>query len=90
MLVFLIGIADHARSLVKCTGRSDRRKEKKPKATLKHKTNLTVRPRFFYGPFILIWYCINLSFWYLDAVCSAAMGVLFVWILCFIPYVKTT
>jgi hypothetical protein len=25
--------------------------------------------------------------WYLDAVCSAAMGVLFVWIPCGIPYV---
>jgi hypothetical protein len=35
---------------------------------------------FFYGPFLPIWYCINLSFWYLDLVCSAATGVLFVWI----------
>jgi hypothetical protein len=47
-----------------------------------HKTNLVVRPRFFYGPFLPIWYCINLSFCYLDAVCSAATGVLFVWIPC--------
>jgi hypothetical protein len=44
----------------------------------------------FYGPFLPIWYCINLSFWYLDVVCSAATGVLFVWIPCGIPYVKTT
>jgi hypothetical protein len=65
-------------------------KGKKPKATLKHKTNLAVRPRFFYGPFLPIWYCIDLSFWYLDAVCSAATGILFVWIPCGIPYVKTT
>jgi hypothetical protein len=72
------------------TVQSDERKEKKPKATLKHKTNLAVRPRFFYGPFLPIWYCINLSFWYLDAVCSAATGVLLVWIPCGIPYVKTT
>jgi hypothetical protein len=65
-------------------------KKKKPKATLKHKTNLVARPRFFYGPFLPIWYCINLPFWYLDAVCSAAMSVLFVWSPCGIPYVKTT
>jgi hypothetical protein len=44
----------------------------------------------FYGLFLPIWYNINLSFWYLDAVCSAAMGVLFVWIPYGIPYVKTT
>jgi hypothetical protein len=65
------------------------KEKKKPKATLKHKTNLAVR-RFFYGPFLPIWYYINLSFWYLDAVSSAATGVLFVWILCGIPYVNTT
>jgi prepilin signal peptidase PulO-like enzyme (type II secretory pathway) len=65
-------------------------KKKKPKATLKHKTNLVVRPRFFYDPVLPLWYCINLSFCYLDAVCSAATGVLFVWIPCVIPYVKTT
>jgi hypothetical protein len=35
-------------------------------------------------------YYINLSFWYIDAVCSATTGVLFVWIPCGIPYVKTT
>jgi hypothetical protein len=47
--VFLIGIADHAGPLVMHT--TERRKErKKPKATLKHKTNLIVRPRFFYSP----------------------------------------
>jgi hypothetical protein len=49
-------------------------KEIKANATLKHETNLAVRPRFFYGTFLPIWYCINLSLWYLDAVCSAAMG----------------
>jgi hypothetical protein len=37
--------------------------------------NLAVRPRYFYGTFLPIWYCINLSFWYLDALCSAATGV---------------
>jgi hypothetical protein len=89
LLMFLIGIADHAGPLVMHS--TEWRKEwKKPKATLKHKTNLAVRPRFFYGPFLPIWYCINLSFWYLDAVCSAATGVLFVWIPYGIPYVKTT
>jgi hypothetical protein len=76
--------------LWRCTGQSDERKEKKAKATLKHKTNLVVRPRFFYDPFLLIWNCINLSFYYLDVVCSAATGVLFVWIPCDIPYAKTT
>jgi hypothetical protein len=49
LLVFLIGIADHARPLV--MHRTERRKErKKPKATLKHKINLVVRPRFFKVP----------------------------------------
>jgi hypothetical protein len=33
-----------------CTGRCDRRKEKKPKAILKHQTNLDVRPGFFMVP----------------------------------------
>jgi hypothetical protein len=73
-----------------CTGQCDERKEKKPEATLKHETNIAVRSRFFYGPFLPIWYCINLSFCYLNAVCSAATVVLFVWIPCGIPYVKTT
>jgi hypothetical protein len=85
--VFLIGTADHAGPIVTM----HRRKERKmPKAILKHKTNLVVRPRFFYGPLLPIWYCINLSFWNLDAMCSAAMGVPFVWLPCGIPYVKTT
>jgi hypothetical protein len=70
-----------------CIGQSDEQKEKKAKS---HTHDLAVRPRFFYGPFLLIWYCINMSFWYLDVVCSAAMGVLFVWIPRGIPYVKTT
>jgi hypothetical protein len=87
--VFLIDIVDHAGPLV-MHGTKWRKERKKSKATLKHKINLAVRLRFFYGPFLPIWYCINLSFWYLDAVCSAATGVLFVWIPCGIPYVKTT
>jgi hypothetical protein len=37
-------------------------KKEKPKVTLKHKTNLAVRLRFFYGPFLHTWYYINLSF----------------------------
>jgi hypothetical protein len=46
LLVFLISIADHVGPLV--MHRTEWRKErKKPKATLKHKTNLAVRPRFF-------------------------------------------
>jgi hypothetical protein len=72
--VFLIDIVDHSGPLVNMH-RTERRKErKKSKATLKHKTNLAARPRFFYGPFLPIWYCINFSFWYLYAVCSATMG----------------
>jgi hypothetical protein len=64
--VFLIGIADH---VVPFGDAQDRvMKEKKPKSTLKHKTNLAVRPKFFYGPFLPIWYCINLTFWHFDAV----------------------
>jgi hypothetical protein len=90
LLVFLIGIADHAEPLVNMHRTEWQKERKKPKAILKHKTNLTVRPRFFYGPFLPIWYCINLSFWYLDVVCLAAMAILFVWIPCGISYVKTT
>jgi hypothetical protein len=62
-------------------------KKKKLNTTLKHKANINVRPKFFYGPFIHIWYCMNLSFCYLDAVHSVAIGVLFV---CGIQYGKTT
>jgi hypothetical protein len=87
LLVFLIGIADHAGPLVQyflftknqslsvsnwyywsCRAFGDAQdkvtkgKKKKPKATLKHKTNLAIRLRFFYGPLLPIWYCINLSF----------------------------
>jgi hypothetical protein len=62
--VFLIGIADHAGPLLIMRRTGKERKEKKPKATtLKHKPNLDVTPRFFYGPFLPIWYRINLSFW---------------------------
>jgi hypothetical protein len=47
--VFLIGIANHAGPLV--MHRIEWWKErKKPKATLKHKTNLIVRLRFFMVP----------------------------------------
>jgi hypothetical protein len=87
--VFLIGIADHAGPLV--MHRTEWRKErKKAKSHTQAQKNLAVRPRFFYGPLLPIWYCINLSICYLDAMCSAATGVLFVWIPCGIPYVKTT
>jgi hypothetical protein len=61
---------------------SKRKERKNPKAILKHETNLDVGPMFFYGPFLPIWYYNNLKFWYVDAVCSAAMAVLFVWIPC--------
>jgi hypothetical protein len=48
-LVFRIGIADHAGPLV-MHSTEWRKERKKPKGTLKHKTNLTVRPRFFMVP----------------------------------------
>jgi hypothetical protein len=67
-----------------------RKGKKKAKS---HNTQAQTKSRcktgVFYGPFLTIWYCINLSFWYLDVVCSAAMTVLFVWISCGIPYVLT-
>jgi hypothetical protein len=95
LLVFLIGIADHAGPLVQyflftknqslsvsnwycwlCRAFGDAQ-DRVTKGKKK-------------GPLLPIWYCINLSFWYLNAVCSAATGDLFVWIPCGIPYVKTT
>jgi hypothetical protein len=45
--VFLIGIADHAWPLVMHRTEWLKERNKKPKPTLKHKTNLVVRPRFF-------------------------------------------
>jgi hypothetical protein len=36
------------------------KERRKAKATLKHKINLALRPRFFYGPFLPISYYINL------------------------------
>jgi hypothetical protein len=52
--VFLIGIADHARSLLIMHMTGVTKGKKKPKATtLKHKPNLDVRPRFFMVPYYL-------------------------------------
>jgi hypothetical protein len=113
LLVFLIGIADHARPLVQyfftknqslsvsnwycwsCRAFGDAlykvtKGNKKAKSQTQAQNKSCCKAEVFYGPFLPIWYCINLSFWYLDTVCSAAMGVLFVWIPCGIPYVKTT
>jgi hypothetical protein len=53
-----------------------KKKGQKIKDALKHKANITVRPRVFYGPFIPIWYFINLTFWYPDPVRLTAIGVL--------------
>jgi hypothetical protein len=71
--------------------RTERRKErKKAKSHTQAQNKSHCKTEVFYGPFLPMWYCINLSFWYLDVVCSAATGVLFVWIPYDIPYVKTT
>jgi hypothetical protein len=89
LLVFLIGIAVHAGPLV--MHMTEWRKErKKRKSHTKEQNKTHCKTGVFYGPFLPILYCINMSFWYLGAVCSAATGVLFVWIPCGIPYVKTT
>jgi hypothetical protein len=64
--------------------------KKKAKSHTQAQNKSRCKTEVFYGPFLPIWYCINLSFWYLDAVSSAATGVLFVWIPCGIPHVKTT
>jgi hypothetical protein len=114
LLVFLIGIADHARPLVQyflfaknqslsvsnwycwsCRAFGDAqyrvtKGKKKAKGHTQAQNKSRCKTEVFYGPFLPIWYCINLSFWYLDAVCSAATRVLFVWLPCGIPYVKTT
>jgi hypothetical protein len=49
LLVFLIGIADHV-GPGDAQDRVTKGKKKKPKASLKHKTNLVVRTRFFIVP----------------------------------------
>jgi hypothetical protein len=114
LLVFLIGIADHAGPLVQyflftknqsrsvcnwyCwSGRAFRdaqdrvtKGKKKAKRHTQAQNKSRCKSKVFYGPFLPIWYYINLSIWYLDAVCSAATGVLFVWIPCGISYVKTS
>jgi hypothetical protein len=56
--------------------------KKKAKSRTKEQNKSRCKTVVFYGPFLPIWYCINLSFCYLDAVCSAATGVLFLWIPC--------
>jgi hypothetical protein len=67
-----------------------RKERKKAKSNTEAQNKSRCKTEVFYGPFLTIWYCINLSFGYLDVVCLAATGVLFVWIPCGIPYVKTT
>jgi hypothetical protein len=89
LLVFLIGIVDHAGPLV-MHSTEWRKERKKAKSHTLAQNKSRCKTEVFYGPLLPIWYYINLSFWYLDAVCSAAMGVLFVWIPSGIPYVKTT
>jgi hypothetical protein len=73
----------------KCGYDRYKRKEKKPKTTLKHKINLAGRPRFFMVLSYLFGTALTCHFGTSMSV-SAAMGVLFVWIPCVIPYVKTT
>jgi hypothetical protein len=114
LLVFLIGIVDHAGPLVQyflfiknqslsvsnwygwsCRAFGDAqyrvtKGKKKVKSHTQAQNKSRCKIEVFYGPFLPIWYYINLSFWYLDAVCSAATRVLFVWIPCGIPYFKTT
>jgi hypothetical protein len=68
----------------------DRVTKGKKKSHTQAQNKSRCKTEVFYGPFLPIRYCINLLFCYLDAVCSAATGVLFVWISCDIPYVKTT
>jgi hypothetical protein len=87
--VFLMGIADHA-GLWWCTVQSDERKEKKPKATLKHRTNLAVRLRFFMVPSYLFGTALTCHFGTSMQCAQQPQGVFFVWIPCGIPYVKTT
>jgi hypothetical protein len=86
----LISIADQAGPLVNMHRTEWRKDRKKAKSHSQAQNKSRCKTEVFYGPFLPIWWCINLSFWYLNAVSSAAMGVLFVWIPCDIPYVKTT
>jgi hypothetical protein len=88
--VFLIGIADHAGPLVNMHRTELRNERKKGKSHTQAQNKSRYKTEVFYSPFLPICYYINFSFWYLDAVCSATIGVLFVWIPCDIPYVKTT
>jgi hypothetical protein len=90
LLVFLIGIADHVGPLVNMHRTEWRKERKEAKSHTQAQNKSRCKTEVFYGPFLPIWYCINLSLRYLDAVCSTAIGVLFVWIPCGIPYVKTT
>jgi hypothetical protein len=48
--------------------------KKKAKSHTQAQNKSRCKTEIFYGPFLPIWYCIRLSFCYLDAVCSAAMG----------------
>jgi hypothetical protein len=102
LLVFLIGIADHAGPLVQyflftkiqslsvsnwyglsCRAFGDAQDGvMKGKKKAKSHTQAQNKSRCKTEVILPIWYCINLSFWYLNAVCSAATGVLFVWIPC--------
>jgi hypothetical protein len=74
LLVFLIGIADHAWAIGDHAPDGVTKGKKKVKSHTKAQNKSHCKTEIFYGPFLPIWYCINLSFWYLDAVCSAAMG----------------
>jgi hypothetical protein len=72
--VFLIGIVDHVGPLL-IMHRTEWGKERKKakRHNTQAQTKSWCKTEVFYGPFLPIWYCINLSFWYPDAVCSAAM-----------------
>jgi hypothetical protein len=48
--------------------------KKKAKSHTQSQNKSCCKTEVFYGHLLPIWYCINLSFWYLDVVCSAAMG----------------
>jgi hypothetical protein len=98
LLVFLIGISDHAGPLVQyflftknqslsvsnwycwsCRAFGDAQDrvmkgKKKAKSHTQAQNKSRCKTKVFYGPFLPIWYCINLSFCYLDAVCSATTG----------------
>jgi hypothetical protein len=73
LLVFLIGIADHVGPLV-MHSTEWRKERKKDKSHTQAQNKSRCKTEVFYGPFLPIWDCINLSFWYLDVLCSAATG----------------